>query len=246
MGTWWERDIVDAGKLPLLLALVAFVATFLVTRIVTRMIRAGHGPFGNVQAGGVHIHHVVPGVVLMVAGGFGAFAAGGTGVGAWLAAVAFGAGAGLVLDEFALIVYLSDVYWSEYGRKSVEAVVLTAALVTLLLVGALPFGVEDLTQEEEQSRAQFLSAVGFNVLCSLVALTKGKFWMAVIGVLLPFVALVGAVRLARPDSPWARRLYRRRPRASARAERRARQHDRRWGGLGRRLTDLLGGRPDPG
>lgn len=57
----------------------------------------------------------------------------------------FGIGAGLVLDEFALILHLDDVYWSEDGRKSVEIVVLTAALVALMLGGFLPFGVNDLT-----------------------------------------------------------------------------------------------------
>ena len=72
MGHWWYRNIVEPGKLPLLLALASFVLTFLVTRAITRLIRAGKGPFRNVTPGGVHIHHVVPGVVLMVVGGFGA------------------------------------------------------------------------------------------------------------------------------------------------------------------------------
>lgn len=126
MGHWLERNIIEPGKLPLLLALAAFVLTFLITRVVTRMIRAGKGPFGNVKAGGMHIHHVVPGVVLTVVGGFGAVASGQSGFGAGLCAVLFGMGAGLVLDEFALILHLDDVYWTEAGRQSVEVVVLTA------------------------------------------------------------------------------------------------------------------------
>lgn len=81
MGDWWQRNIMEPGKLPLLLALAAFVLTFAVTRVITRLIRAGKGPFGNVKAGGVHIHHVVPGVVLTVVGGFGAVAGAGTGSG---------------------------------------------------------------------------------------------------------------------------------------------------------------------
>lgn len=68
MGHWWERNIIEPGKLPLLLALTAFVLTFLITRVITRLIRAGKGPFRNISgSGGVHIHHVVPGVVLTVA-----------------------------------------------------------------------------------------------------------------------------------------------------------------------------------
>lgn len=140
MGQWLEHNIIEPGKLPLLLALTAFVVTFLVTRLVTRLIRAGKGPFGNVEAGGVHIHHVVPGVVLTVIGGFGAVAGGTRGFGSALAAVVFGMGAGLLLDEFALILHLDDVYWTEAGRKSVEVVVLTAALVGLVLVGYTPSG----------------------------------------------------------------------------------------------------------
>jgi hypothetical protein len=244
MGTWLERNIVEPGKLPLLLALSAFVVTFLVTRLITRMIRAGKGPFRDVTPGGLHIHHVVPGVVLTLAGGFGAVAGGQHGFGSALAAVVFGAGAGLVLDEFALILHLDDVYWTEAGRKSVEAVVLTAALVGLLLVGFAPFGVDDLDEDELQSRGSVVSTVAVNSLFSLLALSKGKARTAVFGVIVPLVALIGAIRLARPGSPWDKRLYARRPRARARAQRRARRHDRRWAGPRRRLQDWLGGRPD--
>ena len=117
MGHWFHRNIVEPGKLPLLLALTSFVLTFLITRIITRLIRAGKGPFRNVTPGGVHIHHVVPGVVLTVIGGFGAVGSGRHGFGAAVCAVVFGIGAGLVLDEFALILHLDDVYWTERGPQ---------------------------------------------------------------------------------------------------------------------------------
>ncbi|MGW2487655.1 hypothetical protein ACWCV9_10585 [Streptomyces sp. NPDC001606] len=245
MGHWWVRNIVEPGKLPLLLALAAFVLTFLVTRVITRLIRAGKGPFGNVSAGGLHIHHVVPGVLLTVVGGFGAVASDRHGAGAAVAAVVFGMGVGLVLDEFALIVHLDDVYWTEEGRKSVEVVVLTGALVGLLLAGFSPFGVNDLTQQELTDRGTVILNIAGNFLLSLLALSKGKARMAVIGVIVPLVALVGAVRLARPGSPWARRFYGRRPRARAKAALRAYRHDRRWSGPRRALQDWIGGRPDP-
>jgi hypothetical protein len=245
MGHWWERNIIEPGKLPLLLALATFVLTFLITRVVTRMIRAGKGPFGNVSAGGLHIHHVVPGVVLTVVGGFGAVASHEHGIGSALCAVVFGMGAGLLLDEFALILYLDDVYWTEAGRKSVEAVVLTAALVGLVLAGFVPFGVNDLSEEELQDRGSFISTVAVNFVFSLLALSKGKARMAVFGAIVPLVALVGAIRLARPGSPWAKRFYRRRPRARARSRLRAYRHDRRWVGPRRKLQDLIGGKPDP-
>ncbi|MBX9393122.1 hypothetical protein K4749_05855 [Streptomyces sp. TRM72054] len=245
MGNWLERNIVEPGKLPLLLALTAFVLTFLITRLITRMIRAGKGPFRNVKAGGLHVHHVVPGVILILTGGFAAVAGGRQGFGSYLAAVVFGIGAGLVLDEFALILHLDDVYWTEAGRKSVEAVVLTAALVGLWVAGFSPFGVNDLDEDELQSRGSVISTVAVTFLFSLIALAKGKTRLAILGVIVPFVALFAAVRLARPGSPWAKRLYRRRPRARARARLRAYHHDRRWLGPSRKFQDWLGGTPNP-
>ncbi|WP_393084156.1 hypothetical protein [Streptomyces sp. LN704] len=245
MGHWLHRNIIEPGKLPLLLALGSFVLTFVITRVIVRLIRAGKGPFGNVKAGGLHIHHVVPGVVLTVVGGFGAVASVRPGFGASAFAVVFGMGAGLVLDEFALILHLDDVYWTEEGRKSVEVVLITAALVGLVLGGFLPFGVNDLSQQEVQDRGGVIVSVAVNFLFALLALGKGKARMAIFGVIVPFLALIGAVRLARPSSPWARRFYRARPRARARSMLRAYHHDRRWAGPRRRLQDLIGGKPDP-
>ncbi|MFE5398059.1 hypothetical protein ACFQ9U_26285 [Streptomyces sp. NPDC056568] len=245
MGDWWQRNIMEPGKLPLLLALGAFVLTFVITRVVTRLIRAGKGPFGNVQAGGVHIHHVVPGIVLTVIGGFCAVAGGRYGFGSAVAAVVFGVGAGLVLDEFALILHLDDVYWTEAGRKSVEVVVVTAALVGLVLAGFTPFGVDGLSPDERQDRANVIATVAGNFFFALLALAKGKGRLAIFGVIVPVVALVGAVRLARPGSPWARRFYGSRPRARAKSRLRAYHHDRRWARPSRAVQDWIGGRPDP-
>ncbi|GGR94703.1 hypothetical protein GCM10010252_36770 [Streptomyces aureoverticillatus] len=245
MTDWWYRDIVEPGKLPLLLALVAFVGSFLVTRTITRLIRAGKGPFRNIKTGDVHVHHVVPGIFLMLVGGFWAVAAGRHSLGSMCAAVIFGLGAGLVLDEFALILHLDDVYWSEQGRKSVEVVVLTTALVVLILTGFSPLGVNELTADERHDRVAFALNITLNCGFAVIALAKGKLRTALIGMVVPFVALVGAVRLARPGSAWARRFYRNRPRARARAGLRAFRHDRRWTGPRRRFQDLIGGKPDP-
>lgn len=242
--SWFNRNFVEPGKLPMLLALASFVLTFLVTRTITRLIRAGRGPFRNIRPGGLHIHHVVPGVILTVVGGFGAVGSGRHGIGACVFAVVFGVGAGLVLDEFALILHLDDVYWTEQGRKSVEVVVLTAALVLLALGGFSPFGVNDMTAQEQHDRASFVLTLLINFGFVLIALVKGKFRLAIVGTLVPFVALVGAIRLARPGSPWARRFYRGRPRARARSGLRVYRHDRRWTRLRRRAQDFIGGAPD--
>ncbi|MER5951406.1 hypothetical protein ABT127_35770 [Streptomyces sp. NPDC001904] len=245
MGDWWHRNITEPGKLPVLLALVTFIATFLITRTITRLIRAGRGPFRNISPGGLHIHHVVPGIVLMVVGGFGAVGSGRHGLGACLFAVLFGIGAGLVLDEFALVLHLDDVYWTDQGRQSVEVVVLAAALGGLVVSGFSPLGVNDMTQDEQHDRAALIVSLTLNFLFVLVTLLKGKMRMALVGVLVPFVAWYGAVRLARPDSAWARRCYRRRPRARARSTLRAYKHDRRWVRISRRFQDLVGGFREP-
>lgn len=244
MGHWWHTNITEPGKLPLLLALSAFVLTFAVTRTITRLIRAGKGPFRNITPGGVHVHHVVPGVVLTVVGGFGAVASGRYGAAAGTCAVIFGIGAGLVLDEFALILHLNDVYWTEQGRQSVEVVVLTASLVLLVLAGFSPLGVNDVSGAEQQSRLSVITSFAINFCFVLIALFKGKARMAVVGTLVPFVALTGAIRLARPTSPWAKRFYRHRHRARARSVLRAYHHDVRWAGPRRRFQDLIGGAPD--
>ncbi|MFJ6460836.1 hypothetical protein ACIQM0_07220 [Streptomyces sp. NPDC091387] len=244
MGHWFDQNIVEPGKLPLLLALASFVLTFAITRVITRMIRAGKGPFRNFTPGGVHVHHVVPGVVLSVVGGFGAVASGRHGVTAGVFAVVFGMGAGLVLDEFALILHLDDVYWTEQGRQSVEVVVLTAALVLLVLGGFSPLGVNELSDDEQQGRLGVVLSLVINFCFVLISLFKGKARMAVVGTLVPFVALFGAVRLARPTSWWAKRFYRNRHRARSRAVLRAYHHDVRWAGPRRRFQDLIGGAPD--
>lgn len=39
----------------------------------------------------------------------------------------------------------------------------------------------------------------------VICLLKGKFWMALFGFFVALVALVGAIRLAKPDSYWGKR-----------------------------------------
>ncbi len=134
-------------------------------------------------------------------------------------------------------------YWTEEGSKSVEIVILTFALVALILGGFLPFGVNEIGPGEATDRFTVVRTVAVNFLFALIALTKGKGRIAVIGVFVPFVALFGAIRLARPNSPWARRFYRTRAKARARARVRAYRHDRRWSALRRKVEHVIGGAP---
>jgi hypothetical protein len=248
LAEWYQHSIVEPGKQPLALLLLAFVVTFLFIRFSVRMIRKGVSWWpGNVTSGGLHIHHVVFGIVVMMAAGVGGFSP----IRAYppwveLFAAVFGCGAALVLDEFALVLRLKDVYWSQEGRMSVQAVFMGAALCGLLLLGVAPFGVEDTSPDGGSVAWGYATTIAINAGFVVMALLKGKVWTGVIGILVPLVALVGALRLARPSSPWARWRY---PPDSAR-ERRARAREvgwrARWVARVHRVQDALAGRPsDP-
>ncbi|MFC4053378.1 hypothetical protein ACFOY4_27145 [Actinomadura syzygii] len=206
----FDERIVETGRLPLFGFFVAFIVTFVLTRVNVRMIRANVRWFRNVTAGDVHIHHVVFGVVLMLAGGVASLAVPDGHVRLELAAaIVFGMGSALVLDEFALILHLSDVYWTEKGRASVDAVFVAIAVTGLLLLGVRPFGYDGLGLDPggvALSRLYAASLVG-NLALAVITLLKGKIWTGLIGLFVPALLVVGAVRVARPGSPWARWRY---------------------------------------
>jgi hypothetical protein len=234
--------VIAAGKLPLMLCFLAFVLTFATTRTITRLIRDGRGPFRNqVTASGTHIHHAVPGLILLMIGAFTAIASPGT-LG-WLcfAGLAVGIGTSLVLDEFALILHLQDVYWSGEGQLSVEAVSLTAACLGLALVGFSPFGVQDVDGMELSLRLTATSLLCADFVLSVICALKGKYRSALFGLFLLPVGVVGALRLARPTSIWARHRYH--GKRLERARRRAAAFDGRWGPLMTGWEDFLGGKP---
>lgn len=235
-----DEHVIDAGRLPLFLCLLAFVTTFIVTRLITRSIRSGRGPFGdNVSESGLHIHHAVPGLIVLISGAFLAVGAHGQAGWAELAGVLVGVGASLVLDEFALILRLDDVYWSEEGRVSVEMVALAAACLGLIIIGANPFqfdGSMDLI-----GFVASVVAIAVHITLILITVMKGKYPTALIGSFLPGVAGIAAIRLARPDSRWARRRYdeHKQERARSRTDR----FDKRWALTARHAADFVGGRP---
>jgi len=130
----------DERRERLFLASLGFLTTFAIVRVITHLIRAGVGPFQNVSSGGLHIHHLVWGILLLLAVGYLWLIERGTGSN-WLAgvsALAYGVGAALTLDEFALWLNLQDVYWTGPGRVSIDAVVIFAAGLSLGIWGG-PF-----------------------------------------------------------------------------------------------------------
>jgi lysyl-tRNA synthetase, class II len=218
-----------------LILLGCMLLSFGFIRFSTRMIRAEVSWWpGNVTPGGVHIHHLVFGIVLMMVAGFGAFAVQPDSPWFEILAGLFGVGMGLTLDEFALWLYLEDVYWAEEGRRSVDAVIFAAIIAGGLVVGFVP-----LDAGTGGSTVVIVATVLVNLaICVLVAL-KGKFSAAVVGMFIPPVADVAAIRLARPDSWWARRRYAEDSEKLAKARARKERHDRRV----RRFQDLIGGAP---
>ena len=241
--SWWQRNIVEPGKLPLLLFFLAFVVTFLATRTITRMIRAGIGPFrNNVTASGTHIHHAVPGIILLVVGAVVSIGAPPAPPWREVAAVLIGIGASLVLDEFALILHLKDVYWTQQGQASVQAVALTTVCLGAMILGLTPFGVNDVSNDELGNRWIGVAGVALTVLSVIVCGLKGKYRLALLSVFLPIVPEAGAIRLARPDSWWAKRFYS--PAKLQRAAERAARFDRRVGPTMRWLGDIVAGAPD--
>lgn len=243
MGQWYIESIYHAGKQPLFVLFLAFVVTFAFIRFSTRMIRAQVSWWpGNVTPGGMHVHHVVFGIIFMMVAGAGGFSTiGGYTPWAEIFSGLFGSGAALVLDEFALVLHLQDVYWKEQGRTSVDAVFLAVAVFALLLLGVAPFGVNEGTENE--SWAAYITGIGLNAVLVALTLIKGKIWTGLFGALIPIFALVGAIRLARPGSPWAHWRYRPGSKKRIKALRREVKQRRRWVDRRKRLEDTLAGRP---
>lgn len=108
-------------------AALGFVITFRAVRGLTYSINAGIGPFHDVSAGGTHIHHMVWGILLLLAAGYIRLVVDGTQAVRWmggLMAAAYGAGAALTLDEFALWLNMRDVYSQVQGWESIIAVLI--------------------------------------------------------------------------------------------------------------------------
>lgn len=233
---WFEHDIHDRGHLPLLCCLVAFILTFFVTRTFVRLIRhrvetgrpAKWWHPRNVHVGGVHIHHVTFGVVLTLVSGLTlvTLSIDGHEPQFMVAATLFGIGAALVLDEYALILHLSDVYWSEDGRTSVDAVFAAVAVAGLLIMGLHPL-MFFLPIWHDANSVALRAAVGGAMILTLplavMVVLKGKVWTGLLGMFLVVLLVIGAVRLSRPHAPWARWRYSTQPEKMRRALQRERR-----------------------
>jgi hypothetical protein len=242
----YEEQVVAPGKEALLLLFLGFLVAFVLTRLYTRLGRVRGWGSGNM--GGVHLHHVVPGVILVLLAGVLAF----TPVGREEAvleilAVVFGVGAALVLDEFALLFHMKDVYWAEEGRTSIDALIIGALLGAILLVSSAP---SDTSAGGAGSpRLGVFVGLTVNLLISIPCFLKSKPVLGLAGLFNPVISLLGAFRLAKPRSPWARWFYSPKEGAPKREHKLDRSRQRfdtgRLGRFERWFSDLLGGTPYP-
>jgi hypothetical protein len=239
----WDDQLVAHGRQYHFLVLVGFLGSFGFIRLSTRLMRSPRVPWwpgSVVSEGGLHVHHHVFGIIIMMVAGVVSFAL--SDVGFWydMSALAFGIGIGLTIDEFALWLHLDDVYWAEEGRSSIDATLIAVAIMGLILLGATPFSVQTTSFLDV-----VLSVVSLLILGSLVAIAfmKQRFWHGLAGIVFLPVAIYAASRLGKPASGWARRFYgTRRPDKQARSERRF-PPDRRTERIKKSVRDAIGGTP---
>jgi hypothetical protein len=246
-ATTLPGHVLDDAKRPLFFLLVGFILTFVLARLNTRVTRArgraGTGAGSIVTPGGLHVHHSVFGIIGMIVFGILEFALDPGSPWVELFALCFGSGAALTLDEFALILHLEDVYWTGEGRTSIDAVILGVTFIILLLTGLTPRSIGQVGDLVDISRwagsALILSAAAFVI----VSYLKGKLFMGTVGIFVLPVAVIGALRLAKPGSPWARSRYAGNPAKLERARRRDEGFNRRWRQRKHYLWDIIGGKP---
>jgi len=137
LGPLLHEHIADRPRRRLFLASVSFFLTFAIVRGMVFCIRHQIPPFHYIIMNGRHIHHLVPGILILLAVGYGWLCEFGTGSDAssifasGLMSLLYGVGAALTLDEFALWLNLEDVYFVRAGRSSIDAVVLFGSLLAI-------------------------------------------------------------------------------------------------------------------
>lgn len=242
---FWN-NLEDHHEQAVFLVLVGFIGSFAFIRMSTRIIRSESVSWwpGNVESdSGVHVHHLVFGIVTMMIAGTLAFVSDGRTPYTEICALFFGIGVGLTIDEFALWVHLEDVYWEREGRSSIDATVIAAAAMLLIVLGANPLAIESGSPE-----VVIVSILATALVFVMVAICflKGRILHGVVGFFIFPIAIYGASRIGKPSSTWARRRYgERRPAKQAKAE--SRFHpDRRTERFKEAFRDIVGGKPSEG
>ena len=241
VSDFWEHELVDHGRQYIFLVFVGFIGSFGFIRLSARLMRSPRVPWwpgSVVSEGGLHLHHLVWGIAMMMGAGVISFALLNSGWWYEVSAFVFGVGMGLTIDEFALWIYLDDVYWSREGRSSIDASVIAVALMGLILVGGFSIEIKAPAPFDVLGTALVAAVI---LTLSIVCFLKQRVFHGAIGLLVAPIAIYGAVRIGKPHSPWARRFYGvRRPGRQAKAEQRFRA-GRRTELLKERVRDAIGG-----
>ncbi len=142
LGSLLHEHIADRPRRRLFVASISFFLTFAIVRGMVFCIRRQIPPFHYIIMGGRHVHHLVPGILILLGVGYGWLCEFGNGSDASsifaskVMSVLYGVGAALTLDEFALWLNLKDVYFVREGRASIDAVILFGSLLAIGAWGA--------------------------------------------------------------------------------------------------------------
>jgi len=143
LGHVIHQKIPDRPHRRMLLASFSFFLTILFVRLLVMSITHHVGPFGYVEVGGRHIHHLVWGILLLLITGLATLAEAGQSdtpvsiLVSRILALSYGIGAALTLDEFAIWLNLDALaYWSKQGRESIDAIMLFGSLLAVGTWGA--------------------------------------------------------------------------------------------------------------
>jgi hypothetical protein len=243
MADWYRTQLVDTGRSVALWVLIGFLVTYGLTRWITRRIRARDASGGDdegasikdVYIGGVHVHHQVWGILLILTVGLVEFRYHPDSPWKDILGALFGVGAALALDEFALWFHLEDVYWTDEGRKSIDAVMVAVVVGVAVLLSSSPVGLDPNTAHNEGYLIASATVI-INLTFAIICLLKGKLATGLVALPVPLVGLIGAIRIAKPSSFWARRWYAE-PKMSKATARFDEQHAARR----ERLRDLFSG-----
>jgi hypothetical protein len=196
----YDRHIQVPGKETHFLILIAFVLSFGFIRTSAHMIRAQVSWWpGNVETkGGTHVHHMFWGILLLISMGYVGIATEIPDPWFELVAVAFGIGMGLTMDEFALWLNLEDVYWQKKGRESIRAVVVTAGMLLVALIG-LQFWIDlwdAVLVLAGVERGNVWIAVPIQLIgvaLAVVCFRRGRRLAGLVGLFIPLVAFLGVI-----------------------------------------------------
>jgi hypothetical protein len=244
-SSFWD-GLEDNHEQAVFLALVGFLGAFAFIRMSTRIIRSESVSWwpGNIESDtGLHLHHLVFGIVAMMVAGTLVLVADGRTPFTEICALFFGVGVGLTIDEFALWVHLEDVYWEREGRSSIDATVIAFSLMLLVVLGASPVVYDGSSTDAVIGS---ILATLIVVVTVLISLLKGRVLHGTIGIFFVPLSIYAACRIGKPSSTFARYRYgERRPAKQAKSEARF-PADRRTERFKEAFRDIVGGKPNEG